>query len=55
MSNAFARSFGVAIDQVLDQDGNIVAALPQCWHSKREHVEAVEEILAKRTFSHGFT
>src|SRR5258707_1846468 len=55
MSNAFASSFGVAIDQILDQDGNIIDALPQCWHSKREHVEAVEKILAEGTFSDGFT
>ena len=55
MSNAFASSFGVAIDQILDQDGNIVDAFPQCWHSKREHVEAIEEILAEGTFSDGFT
>src|SRR6266850_1280135 len=55
MSNAFARSFGVAIDQILDQDVNIVAALPQCWHSKREHVEAVEEILTEGAFSDGCT
>src|SRR5882762_1101157 len=55
MPNAFARSFGVAIDQILDQDGNIVAALPQCWHSKREHVEAVEQILTEGAFSHGCT
>ena len=54
MSNAFASSFGVAIDQIFDQDGNVVAALPQCRHSKREHVEAVEEILSERTFSDGY-
>src|SRR5467141_3806852 len=55
MSNAFARSFRVASDQILDQNGNIVAALPQCWHSKREHVEAVEEILTEGAFSDGCT
>src|SRR2546428_4026527 len=54
MANAFASSFGVAIDQILDQDGNVVAALPQCGHSKREHVEAVEEVLSERTFSDGY-
>src|SRR6266446_10455204 len=53
MSNVSACSFGVAIDQILDQDGNIVAALAQCRHSNREHVETVEEILPEGAFSEG--
>src|ERR1700730_6694759 len=53
MSNAFASSLGVAIDQILDQDGNIVDALAQCRNSNREHVETVEEILTEAAFSDG--
>src|SRR6185312_9407237 len=37
---------------MVDQDGDVVAALAQRRQREREHVDAVEEILAELAFAH---
>src|ERR1700751_511635 len=52
VSNLLAQFFGVAVDQVSDQQGNITNALAQCRQSNRKNVEAVKQILTKPAFGH---
>src|SRR5438552_17147110 len=52
VSNLLAQFFGVAVDQVSDQQGNIANALAQCRQSNRKNVEAVKQILTKPDLRH---
>ena len=44
--------FRILLQEVLDEQRNIFAALAQRRQVKRDHVQTVEQILAERAFAH---
>jgi hypothetical protein len=41
----------VLVQKVLEEEGNILTAFPQRWHSDGHDMEAIEKILAKKARS----
>src|SRR5262249_3778975 len=43
----------VALDEVVDQQGNVIGSLTEGWHSYGENIQSIEKILAKRAIRDG--